>query len=405
MLRLDSHLTGRNYLQTPGPGPVPDRILRAISLPTIDHRGPEFGALGRKVLAGMQAIFKTRHPVIIYPSSGTGAWEAALTNTLSPGDHVLMYETGHFASLWNRMAQRLGLRPTFLSAGGRDEHLPEAPGWRRAIQPERIEEALRADTERRFKAVCVVHNETSTGVLSSIAQVRAAMDAAKHPALLMVDTISSLACADYRHDEWGVDVTVSGSQKGLMLPPGLGFNALSPRALEAARSAQLPRSYWAWDEIVAANQDGYWPYTPATNLLYGLAESIDMLLHEGLDRVFARHERWARGVRAAVGAWGLPIHCADPSARSPVLTGVIMPPRVDADAVRRLIHERFDLSLGTGLGKLKGRMFRIGHLGDSNDLALIATLAGCEMGLELAGVKLAASGVQAAMAHYSAQAD
>jgi alanine-glyoxylate transaminase/serine-glyoxylate transaminase/serine-pyruvate transaminase len=404
MLRLDSHLTGRNYLQTPGPGPVPERILRAISLPTIDHRGPEFGALGRKVLAGMQAIFKTRHPVIIYPSSGTGAWEAALTNTLSRGDHVLMYETGHFASLWGRMAQRLGLQPTFLTTTGEDDHLPEAPGWRRAIRPELIEQALRADTARLYKAVCVVHNETSTGVTSSIAQVRAAIDAAKHPALLMVDTISSLACTDFRHDEWGVDVTVSGSQKGLMLPPGLGFNALSPRALEASRCAQLPRSYWAWDEIIEMNKDGYWPYTPATNLLYGLSESIDMLLHEGLEHVFARHERWARGVRAAVSAWGLPIHCADPAAHSPVLTGVITPRSVDADAVRRLIHERFDLSLGTGLGKLKSRMFRIGHLGDSNDLALLATLAGCEMGLGLAGVTLAGSGVQAAMAHYSAQA-
>jgi alanine-glyoxylate transaminase / serine-glyoxylate transaminase / serine-pyruvate transaminase len=401
MLHLDSHPTGRHYLQIPGPSPVPDRILRAISLPTIDHRGPEFGALGLKILAGLQAIFKTRHPIMIYPASGTGAWEAALSNTMSPGDHVLMYETGHFASLWAKMAARLQLSTEVLAPKGSDEHFPQAPNWRQGVQAEIIEQRLRQDAEHRVKAVCVVHNETSTGVTSDIAAVRAAIDAARHPALLLVDTISGLACADYRHDEWGVDVAICGSQKGLMLPPGISFNALSPKALEAMKTAALPRSFWAWDEILEANKTGYWPYTPSTNLLYGLSESLDMIQAEGLDNVFSRHQRWAAGVRSAVNAWGLPIQCADPRLYSPVLTGVITPPGLDADALRRLIFERFDLSLGVGLGKLKGRMFRIGHLGDSNDLTLLATLAGCEMGLKLMGVKIAASGVNAAMDHFS----
>ena len=401
MLTLDFHPTGRHFLQIPGPSPVPDRILRAMSLPTIDHRGPEFGALGLKVLAGIKEIFRTKHPVAIYPASGTGAWEAALTNTLSTGDHVLMFETGHFASLWKKMADRLGLSTEVLSYAGTDEHLPNAPGWRRGVQADMIEARLRQDTRHRIKAVCVVHNETSTGVTSNIAAVRKAIDAADHPALLIVDSISGLASAPYEHDAWGVDVTVSGSQKGLMLPPGISFNALSPRALEASKSAELPRAFWAWDEIVEMNKDGYWPYTPNTNLLYGLSESLDMLLAEGLDNVFARHARWAEGVRSAVTAWGLPIQCADPGVYSPVLTGVITPAGIDADAVRRLIHQRFDMSLGTGLGKLKGRMFRIGHLGDSNDLTLLATLAGCEMGLKLSGVKLAGSGVQKAMDYFS----
>jgi alanine-glyoxylate transaminase/serine-glyoxylate transaminase/serine-pyruvate transaminase len=401
MIDLDFHPTGRHFLQIPGPSPVPDRILRAMSLPTIDHRGPEFGALGLTVLAGIKEIFKTRHPVVIYPASGTGAWEAALCNTLSPGDHVLMFETGHFASLWQKMATRLGLSTEFLTVAGSDAQLPEAPGWRQGVQADLIEARLRQDTGSKIKAVCVVHNETSTGVTSDIAAVRRAIDAAKHPALLIVDSISGLASADYRHDEWGVDVTVSGSQKGLMLPPGISFNALSPRALETMKSATLPRSFWAWDEIVEMNKGGYWPYTPNTNLLYGLSESLEMIRAEGLENVFARHRRWGEGVRAAVNAWGLPIQCADPALYSPVLTGVIVPKGVDADAVRRLIYERFDMSLGTGLGKLKGRMFRIGHLGDSNDLTLLATLAGCEMGLKLAGVKLAGSGVQAAMDHYA----
>ncbi|HEY6454525.1 MAG TPA: aminotransferase class V-fold PLP-dependent enzyme [Steroidobacteraceae bacterium] len=402
MLRVDFHSSGHHFLQIPGPSPVPDRLLRAMSLPTIDHRGPEFGALGLKVLAGIGAIFKTRHPVVIYPASGTGAWEAALSNTLSSGDQVLMYETGHFAALWIKMARRLGLSPEVIAWNGTDEHLPNAPSWRRGVQVDMIEQRLRQDTDRRIKAICVVHNETSTGVTSDIAAVAKAIDAAQHPALLMVDTISGLACTDYRHDEWGVDVTVGGSQKGLMLPPGISFNAVSPRALAATTTARLPRSFWAWDEIIAMNKDGYWPYTPNTNLLYALSESIDMLLAEGLDNVFSRHERWGAGVRAAVNAWGLPIQCVDPKVYSPVLTGVLTPPGTDADALRRLIYERFDLSLGTGLGKLSGRMFRIGHLGNSNDLTVLAALAGCEMGLKLASVPLAASGVQAAMEYFAA---
>ena len=400
MIALDNHPSGRHFLQIPGPSPVPDRILRAISLPTIDHRGPEFGALGKKVLAGLKQIFQTQHPVVVYPASGTGAWEAALVNVMSPGDALLMYETGHFASLWNKMALRLGLEPEFLALPGSDETgLPRS--WRHGVQAELIEQRLRNDPQHRIKAVCVVHNETSTGVTSDIAAVRRAIDAAKHPALLMVDTISGLASADFRHDEWGVDVTVSGSQKGLMLPPGISFNALSPKAIEVSKSATLPKAFWAWDEIVEMNAGGYWPYTPNTNLLYGLSEALDMLLGQGLPVVFARHRRWGEGVRAAVRAWGLPIQCADERVHSPVLTGVITPPGVDADALRRLIHQRFDLSLGAGLGKLKGRMFRIGHLGDCNDLTLMAALSGVEMGLKLAGVPLAGSGVLAAMEFFA----
>ncbi|MDN4017427.1 pyridoxal-phosphate-dependent aminotransferase family protein [Zwartia panacis] len=401
MLKLNFHPTGRHFLQIPGPSPVPDRILRAISLPTIDHRGPEFGALGRKVLEGMKTIFKTEHPVVIYPASGTGAWEAALVNTLSAGDHILMFETGQFASLWNKLATRIGLKTELLSWQGKDEHLPNAPGWRRGVQADMIHARLLEDKSHSIKAVCVVHNETSTGVTSDIAAVRKAIDDAKHPALLMVDTISGLASADFRHDQWGIDVSISGSQKGLMLPPGISFNALSPRAIEASKKANLPRSFWAWDEIVEMNKDGYWPYTSSTNLLYGLSEAIDMLTEEGMENVFARHQRWAAGVRAAVTAWGLPIQCADPSVYSPVLTGVITPESVDADAIRKLVQQRFDLSLGTGLGKLKGRMFRIGHLGDSNDLTLLATLTGIEMGLKLSGVKLAGSGVAAGMDYFA----
>ena len=394
MLSLNQHPTGRHFLQIPGPSPVPDRVLRAISLPTIDHRGPEFGVLGRKVLADMQTIFQTRHPVIIYPASGTGAWEAALVNTLSPGDHVLMYETGHFASLWNKLALRLQLQTEFIG-------LPGIEGWRRGVQADLIAERLRADTGHRIRAVCVVHNETSTGVTSDIAAVRRAIDGAGHPALLLVDSISGLACADYRHDEWGVDVTISGSQKGLMLPPGLSFNALSPKAIAASSQATLPKAFWAWDEMIEMNKTGYFPYTPSTNLLYGLSEACDMVLGHGLPAVFARHQRWAEGVRAGVRAWSLEIQCQDPAVYSPVLTGVMTPPGLDADAVRKLIHSRFDCSLGTGLGKVKGRMFRIGHLGDGNDLTLIATLAACEMGLKLSGVKLPGSGVQAAMDYFA----
>jgi alanine-glyoxylate transaminase/serine-glyoxylate transaminase/serine-pyruvate transaminase len=402
MIPLDLHPSGRHFLQIPGPSPVPDRILRAMSLPTIDHRGPEFGALGLKVLAGIRQVFKTQHPVAIYPASGTGAWEAALVNTMSAGDALLMFETGHFATLWQKMALRLGLQPEFLSLPGIDPATGLPNGWRHGVQADLIEQRLRADREHRLKAVCVVHNETSTGVTSDIAAVRRAIDAAGHPALLLVDTISGLACADYRHDEWGVDVAISGSQKGLMLPPGISFNALSPKALAASKSARLPKAYWAWDEIVETNKGGYWPYTPNTNLLYGLSESLDMLLEQGLDAVFARHRRWGEGVRAAVRAWGLAVQCADPAVYSPVLTGVITPAGADADTLRQSIHRRFDLSLGTGLGKVRGRMFRIGHLGDCNDLTLIATLAGVEMGLKLGGVALAGSGVQAAMDFFAA---
>ena len=404
MLTLDYHAVGRNFLQVPGPGPVPDRILRAMSLPTIDHRGPEFGALGLKVLSGLRDVFKTRQPVIVYTSSGTGAWEAAFVNTMSPGDCVLMYETGHFAALWTRLAAGLGLSPEIISWEGADDQCPEAPGWRRGVQAELIEKRLRADSKHRIKAVCIVHNETSTGVTSDFAAVRAAIDACSHPALLMVDTISGLGSTDYRHDEWGVDVTIGGSQKGLMLPPGMGFNVVSSRALELSKTARLPRSYWGWDDILKANKDGYWPYTPNTNLLYGLSEALDMLAAETLPKVFARHKRWAAAVRAAISVWGLQIQCAEPNLYSPVLTGVIMPRGIDADALRKLILERFDLSLGMGLGKLKGRMFRIGHLGSSNDLTILATLAGCEMGLKLVGVNLGGSGVQAAMERFASSA-
>ena len=402
MIALNQHPTGRHFLQIPGPSPVPDRILRAMSLPTIDHRGPEFAVLGKKVIAGLQQIFQTRHPVAIYPASGTGAWEAALANSMSPGDALLMFETGHFSALWQKMALRLGLQPEFIGLPGICAQTGVPNGWRRGIDAGLIEARLRDDRQHRLKAVCVVHNETSTGVTSDIAAVRRAIDAAGHPALLIVDTISGLASADYRHDEWGVDVSVSGSQKGLMLPPGISFNALSPKALLVSQTARLPRSFWAWDEIVEMGKGGYFPYTPSTNLLYGLSESLDMLLEQGLPSVFARHQRWAAGVRAAVNAWGLPIQCADASVYSPVLTGVITPEGVDADALRKLIHERFDLSLGTGLGRVKGRMFRMGHLGDCNDLTLMAMLSGVEMGLQLAGVKLQGSGVLAAMAHFAA---
>ncbi|WP_158897992.1 alanine--glyoxylate aminotransferase family protein [Burkholderia sp. L27(2015)] len=395
MLKLDFHPAGRHFLQIPGPSPVPDRILRAMSYPTIDHRGPEFGELGLKVLAGIKKIFKTEHPVVIYPASGTGAWEAALVNTLSPGDAVLMFETGHFATLWKKMAEKLGLKPEFIG-------LPGVEGWRHGVDVAMIEERLRADKGHLIKAVCVVHNETSTGVTSDIAAVRRAIDSVKHPALLMVDTISGLAAADYRHDEWGVDVAISGSQKGLMLPPGISFNALSPRAIDASKKATLPRAFWDWEEIVSMNKTGYWPYTPSTNLLYGLSEALDMIFAEGLEQVFARHQRLAAACRSAVRGWGLEIQCADEAVYSPVLTGVMTPAGVDADAVRKLIYEHFDMSLGTGLGKVKGCMFRIGHLGDCNDLTLMATLAGCEMGLQMAGVKLSGSGVQEAMRHLSA---
>ena len=383
---------GRHFLQIPGPTNVPDRVLRAIDFPTVDHRGPEFGVLGKNVLAGMKRVFKsTQGDVVIYPASGTGAWEAALVNTLSPGDQVLMYETGHFAMLWQKMAAKLGLNVEFI-----------AGDWRHGADPQAIEKRLRADGEKRIKAVAVVHNETSTGVVSRVAEVRQAIDAAQHPALFMVDTISSLASMDYRHDEWGVDVTVAGSQKGLMLPPGLSFNCISPRALAASKAARLPRSYWAWDEMIANGKNGYFPYTPATNLLYGLAEALKMLLEEeGLDNVFARHQRHAEATRRAVRAWGLEVYALDPREFSSSLTGVLMPAGQDADRVRKVILDAFDVSLGTGLTKLGGKMFRIGHLGDFNDLMLMGTLAGVEMGLELAGVPVKKEGVQAAMDYLS----
>ena len=378
---------GRHFLQIPGPTNVPDRVLRAIDLPTMDHRGPEFADLGKAVLAGMKRIFDTAAgEVVIYPASGTGAWEAALVNTLSAGDRVLMAETGQFAVLWQKLATRLGLQAEFL-----------AGDWRHGADPAAIEKRLRADSEKRIKAVCVVHNETSTGVTSRIAEVRRAIDAAGHPALFMVDTISSLASIDYRHDEWGVDVTVAGSQKGLMLPPGLSFNAISAKALAASRNATLPRSYWSWDEMLASGRSGYFPYTPATNLLYGLREAIVMLEEEGLANVFARHQRHADATRRAVRAWGLEVLALDPAEYSSSLTAVMLPPGQDADRVRKVILERFDMSLGTGLGKLAGRVFRIGHLGDFNDLMLIGTLAGVEMGLALAGYPVKKEGVQAAM--------
>lgn len=366
---------------------MPERVLRAIDFPTMDHRGPQFAELGRGVLAGMKRVFRTTHgEVVIYPASGTGAWEAALANTLSPGDRVLMVETGHFAALWRKMAGRLGLEVEFL------------PGdWRHGADPEAIEKRLRADAQKRIRAVCVVHNETSTGVTSRLGEVRRAIDAAGHPALYMADTISSLASIDYRHDEWNVDVTVAGSQKGLMLPPGLSFNCISPKALEASKSARLPRSYWAWDEMIANGKGGYFPYTPATNLLYGLREALTMLLdEEGLEAVFARHQRHAEATRRAVRAWGLEVLALDPREYSASLTAVLLPAGHDADRVRTLILEAFDMSLGTGLGKLAGKVFRIGHLGDFNDLSLAGTLAGVEMGLTLAGVPVKKEGLLAA---------
>ena len=384
---------GRHFLQIPGPTPVPDRILRAMDMPVIDHRGPEFKALGLKVLSGIKTIFKTASPVFIYPSSGTGAWEAALVNSLSPGDTVLMYETGHFATLWKTMASKLGLQPHFI-----------ASDWRSGADANAIEALLREDKAHAIKAVCVVHNETSTGATSRIDEVRRALDTARHPALLMVDTISSLASIDYRHDEWGVDVTVGGAQKGLMLPPGLGFNAVSDKALAAAKAARLPKSYFAWEDMLSANREGFFPYTPATNLLYGLAEAIDMLHEEGLDRVFARHDRHAEGVRRAVKAWGLEIWCKEPKDYSSSLTAILMPTGHNADAFRRTALEHFDVSLGTGLSKIAGKVFRIGHLGDTNDLTMVATVAGVEMALKLAGVPHKGEGVRAAMDYFATTA-
>ena len=384
---------GRHFLQIPGPTNVPDRVLRAIDRPTIDHRGPEFQALGKAVLEGIKRIFRTRFPVVIYPASGTGAWEAALVNTLSPGDRVLMSETGHFATLWLKMAQKLGLETDMI------------PGdWRHGADHAQIEARLAADKHHAIKAVCVVHNETSTGATTRIPLVRKAIDDAKHPALLLVDTISSLASIDYRHDEWGVDVTVGGSQKGLMLPPGLSFNATSDKALSASKSAKLARSFFDWGEMIAANANGWFPYTPATNLLYGLREAIAMLEEEGLAHVFARHSRHAEATRRAVRAWGLEVLCQNPEEYSASLTAVVMPPGHDADKFRAMVLEHFDMSLGTGLARLQGKVFRIGHLGDFNDLTLAGTLAGVEMGLELSGVPHRKGGVLAALEYLAEEA-
>jgi len=377
---------GRHFLQIPGPSTVPDRILRAIDQPVIDHRSPEFGDLGRRALEGIKTIFGTDANMIIYPASGTGAWEAALVNTMSAGDRVLMCETGHFAWLWQRLATRLGLQPELIDTD-----------WRQAADVAAIEARLRADSSHEIKAVCVVHNETSTGCTSDIAAIREAMDGTGHPALLMVDTISSLGSVDYRHDAWGVDVTVGGSQKGLMLPPGLSFNAVSEKARAASVAADLPRSFWDWSEMIAANATGYFPYTPATNMLYGLVEAVDMLHEEGLEAVFARHKRHAEATRRAVTAWGLEVLCRVPDHYSPVLTAVLMPEGQSADVLRRTIHTEFNMSLGNGLGRLQDRVFRIGHLGDFNDLMLLGTLSGIEMGLARAGVPHERGGVQAAL--------
>jgi alanine-glyoxylate transaminase/serine-glyoxylate transaminase/serine-pyruvate transaminase len=378
--------SGRHFLQIPGPTNVPDRVLQAIAQPTIDHRGPDFAELALELLQRVKPAFGTSGPVVIYPSSGTGAWEAALVNTLSPGDRVLSFETGHFATLWRDMAERLGLVIDFV------------PGdWRRGVDPRVVAERLAADKAHSIAAVMVVHNETSTGVTSRVPEIRAAIDEADHPALLLVDTISSLASIDYRHEEWGVDVTVSCSQKGLMLPPGLGFNAVSEKALAATASARLPKSYWDWAPILEANERGYYPYTPPTNLFYGLREALLLLEEEGLPNVFARHNRHAEATRAAVRGWGLEVLCADEREYSSSLTAVLMGQEHDADKVRRIILERFDMSLGAGLGKLAGRVFRIGHLGDFNDLTLAGTLSGVQMGLELAGVPVDPAGLQAAL--------
>jgi alanine-glyoxylate transaminase/serine-glyoxylate transaminase/serine-pyruvate transaminase len=386
MLRLDDHPSGRHFLQIPGPTNVPDWILRAIDHPTIDHRGPEFSRLTLEIFEGLKSIFQTTGPIVIYPASGTGAWEAALVNTLSPGDRVLMFETGHFATLWRRLAEKLGLMVDFV------------PGdWRSGVDPAEVETRLRADKGHAIKAVLVVHNETSTGVTSHVAAIRQAIDRAGHPSLFMVDTISSLASMDYRHAEWRVDVTVAGSQKGLMLPPGLSFNAVSDKALAASKQARLPKSYWSWDEMIAMNRQGYFPYTPATNLLYGLHEAIAMLTEEGLGNVFARHDRLAEATRRAARAWGLEILCRNPAEYSSSLTAIMMPEGHNADAFRKVVLERFDMSLGQGLGKLSGKVFRIGHLGHFNELMLCGTLCGVEMGLGLAGVAHHKGGAQVAM--------
>jgi alanine-glyoxylate transaminase/serine-glyoxylate transaminase/serine-pyruvate transaminase len=386
MSKNASRTAGRHYLQIPGPSPVPDRILRAMDTPIIDHRGPEFTRLARRALDGIKTIFKTANPVIIYTATGTGAWEGALANTLSPGDRVLMVETGQFATLWKKMAEKLGLKPEFIETD-----------WRTGADPAAIEAKLKDDKAHTIKAVCILHNETATGCLSPIAEIRKAIDRAGHPALFMVDTISSLASVDYRHDEWGVDVSVGGAQKGLMLPPGMSFNAVSNKAIAASKTSQLPKSFFAWDDMINANKLNYFPYTPATNMLQGLVVAVDMLHEEGLDNVFARHERHAEMTRRAIKAWGLEILCRDPKYYSPTITAVLLPEGHDADAVRGLALQSFDISYGMSFGKFAGKFFRIGHLGDTNDLTILGALAAAEMSLALAKVPHQKGGVQAAM--------
>src|ERR1700724_941759 len=395
MTKNASRTAGRHFLQIPGPTPIPDRVLRAMDTPIIDHRGPEFAKLAKRALEGIKTIFKTTSPIVIYTATGTGAWEAALVNTLSPGDRVLMVETGQFATQWKTMSEKLGLKPEFIKGD-----------WRTGADPAVIEEHLRKDKAHEIKAVCVLHNETATGCLSPIEAIRKAISAAGHPALLMVDTISSLASADYRHDEWGVDVTIGGAQKGLMLPPGMSFNAISDKALAAAKTSNLPKSFWAWDEMLTMNKIGFFPYTAATQMLQGLAVSIEMLHEEGLDNVFARHARFAEATRRAVRAWGLEILCRDPKYYSPTVTAVLLPEGHDADRLRDLALDHFDISYGMSFGKLAGKYFRIGHLGDTNDLTILGALAGTEMALTLAGVPIRKGGVQAAMDYIvSAHAD
>jgi alanine-glyoxylate transaminase/serine-glyoxylate transaminase/serine-pyruvate transaminase len=386
MSKNSSRAVGRHALHIPGPSPLPDRVLRAMDTPIIDHRGPEFAKLAKRVLEGVKTIFKTTNPVIIYTATGTGAWEGALVNTLSPGDRVLMVETGQFASLWKKMAEKLGLKPEFITTD-----------WRTGADPKAVEARLREDKSKEIKAVCVLHNETSTGCLSPIQDIRKAIDAAGHPALLLVDTISSLASTDYRHDEWGVDVTVGGAQKGLMLPPGMSFNAVSDKALAASKNSKLMKSFWAWDEMITMNKIGFFPYTPATQMLHGLAASIDMLHEEGLDNVFARHDKMAEATRRAVRGWGLEIMCKDPKYYSPTLTAVMLPQGHDADAFRNLALDHFNISYGASFGQYAGKYFRIGHLGDISDTQLIGALGATEMALALAGIPHKKGGVQAAM--------
>jgi alanine-glyoxylate transaminase/serine-glyoxylate transaminase/serine-pyruvate transaminase len=375
---------GRHFLQIPGPTPIPDRVLRAMDYQILDHRGPKFQELALRVLEKTKTIFKTKAHLVIFPASGSGAWEAALSNTLNPGDKVLMYETGQFATLWNQMAQRLGLKTDFI-----------ASDWRTGVDPQKIAEKLAADKNHEIKAVCVVHHETSGGLLSDLPAIRKAIDDNNHPALFLVDTVSGLGSADLRHDEWGIDVTVAGSQKGLMLPPGLAFNSISQKAVDASKHAKMPRGYWNWDDMFATNKLGFFPYTPATQILYGLDVAVDLMDEEGLDNIFARHKRHGEATRAAVAAWGFENLAREPYI-SPVMTAVMMPGGKGGDAYRKIVLDTFDMSLGAGLNKIADKIFRIGHLGDTNDLTIMGALAGVEMGFELAGIPYKKGGIQAA---------